>query len=898
MRGWVGMLVAGLLLGPGGAMAQDLFAFDEVEPVVTPSPTSAVTFSVRIGNNDWHKVRQVLDLAVSPTAPVVAALVVLDDGEQAILHWPIGRNDQWSYNGLLPRDIPLSRLIWHPKGNGLFALGERAIYSLGADWTPSLLWRSDAPLDGLVIGPRPFSPGFRLFFGQRQPSGTHRIASVDEKGRGYYLVTSEAPPVVPERDRETAPFTEGIADALPAAFHPAGDSLLISDREGCVSRKPYHADNWGKAERFKEPCGGAIAYAPNGVALLRWRADQAGVELVDLATGTRRRELTGLRFLTEPRFTADGRGLVGVVREAGDLVLSYQPLSLPLADVTNAWQFLEAPADQRRFAEAGGLFRPIALEQLYQLYDTESYTCGSYDYRTDVRPYLVTTDIFWEVYAAAFQGMFMAVERERAMPAFRSMVASAARELATLAPGSALAGHFRAAEAILTGHADQDEEARRVVADPAFAARGFYTGDAASAAYFMAARYLSSLSLKPEETALVRRLSETVGRAAKVWIGTYDPFIARSRRDLAWDAGRPVAPYVLAKPDDAALFPLSWGWDNEVFDRGEHHMDRPLVGPKGPRMLPTGLDLALVFGNPLAGSLLAALGQFQAFPDLEGRLKRLAAEFRAGTGGDGDSLYNRWLRALAVQWAEPPSAPVAGPLWQAKRLQTGLASWATLRHGTVLVNEVAPAECGEAGFESIVMRPPRGYVEPDPASFRAIAALFDAAAAMMARLWEKPTPLSEGLTRRLAETRDSIRRFAVIADKELAGEPLSPMDYADIHFVGRVAEHDFLIYQSLNADANALIHPDPVPKVVEVAGGRDTGYLLAAVGAPLEWDLIAPAFGRREIVKGAVYAYHEFTAPEPITDESWRQRVGTEPHPAWMRKFLSDKTLSCPPVRP
>ena len=26
-------------------------------------------------------------------------------------------------------------------------------------------------------------------------------------------------------------------------------------------------------------------------------------------------------------------------------------------------------------------------------------------------------------------------------------------------------------------------------------------------------------------------------------------------------------------------------------------------------------------------------------------------------------------------------------LWKAKRLQTGLASWATLRHATVLVNE-------------------------------------------------------------------------------------------------------------------------------------------------------------------------------------------------------------------
>ena len=59
--------------------------------------------------------------------------------------------------------------------------------------------------------------------------------------------------------------------------------------------------------------------------------------------------------------------------------------------------------------------------------------------------------------------------------------------------------------------------------------------------------------------------------------------------------------------------------------------------------------------------------------------------------------------------------------WAAKRLQTGLASWATLRHASVLVNDRTAAECGEAGFEPIIMTPPRGYVEPDPKSFEAIA---------------------------------------------------------------------------------------------------------------------------------------------------------------------------------
>ncbi len=87
-----------------------------------------------------------------------------------------------------------------------------------------------------------------------------------------------------------------------------------------------------------------------------------------------------------------------------------------------------------------------------------------------------------------------------------------------------------------------------------------------------------------------------------------------------------------------------------------------------------------------------------------------------------------------MQWADDVVSPNAAgdeALWRSKRLQTGLASWATLRHATVLVNERTTAECGEAGFEPIVLRPPRGYVEPDPRTFEAIAALFDSLLAMV-----------------------------------------------------------------------------------------------------------------------------------------------------------------------
>jgi hypothetical protein len=466
---------------------------------------------------------------------------------------------------------------------------------------------------------------------------------------------------------------------------------------------------------------------------------------------------------------------------------------------------------------------------------------------------------------------------------------------------------------VISGHPETNPEAAKIAAgkgseqsdvlgEPvdyqAFAPRGHYTKDEGSKAYFRAVRYLSSIGLKGDDLAAVRGLSPETQAVALKWIDVYRAFIAPSRAPLAWDENRPQAAYVSRPQADPKLFPLSWGWDNEILDATVHHEDRPMEGPKGPRMLPTGLDFAAALGNPLADSLLAELGQFKDFPELKARLSEQGGRFKSSAASDGDNIYAKWIRALATQWATEAETPIKGPLWSAKRLQTGFASWATLRHATVLVNDLANAECGEAGFEAIVMRPPRGYVEPDPATFEAIAAQFDATIEVARHTWPAGDALGDGIVRRLGESRDQARHFGAIAEKELKSEALTAKDYEDILYVGRAAEHNFLVFFSLQSEENALSTPDPMAKVAEVAGSGMTGWLESAVGAPLEWDQIVPSFGRREIVKGAVYSYHEFVSDHPLNDEEWRTRMEKEARPSWITPFVSPNQLSCPPKQP
>jgi hypothetical protein len=66
----------------------------------------------------------------------------------------------------------------------------------------------------------------------------------------------------------------------------------------------------------------------------------------------------------------------------------------------------------------------------------------------------------------------------------------------------------------------------------------------------------------------------------------------------------------------------------------------------------------------------------------------------------------------------------------------------------------------------------------------------------------------------------------------------------------------------------------------------------------VEWNQIVPFFGRKEIVKGAVYSYRELAASAPMTDKEWLEKVDTLALPAWIAPHFSATNLSCPAKTP
>ncbi len=933
--------LTGALALTASALAEES-VFRSTELQVTPSPKTEARLDLAPG-------AQVVDYDVWPSA-AEAVILLRDSGGVRVADWRVGEAEAKTLLAL-PAGFEAKAIAAHPAARRFFLLGTisgqsviEAVDEHAGAWTMRKIYSSALPLRRLMAAPRPYQVGYdektrtwlesyRIFFAARLASGAYSTRSITEDGGREYQAVGPNEGYLEVKGAEVQPQTNVASSALPAAFHPAGNVLLWQDAKGCFQRMDYARDNWDKPRAVAgNLCGGSLTFTPNGAAMLRWQHGVAGVSVME-SGGKQTQQATAYTFTATPSSTPDGRGIVGLVEQDGHAALVYTPINVPLADVVNAWMFVESDADQQAFAQHGGLLRSTSDEQLYQMYDSESYYCGGYDAATPTRPYLVTTDIFWELVASAYEGAMIVSERQRAMPAFWAFVDATHKNLDASAHDSAWARAMRAAAgsrlASATGEAARIRSASGHGASETLGGdfdygelkpRGHYAADPEMAAYFRAVHYLTTVSSKIGAGPL-NSLPADVKTKALAWIAAYDPYIAPSRAPLVWDAGRQAPAYARHALNLEQIFPLSWGFDNEVLLSTVFHSDWPkaeqIDGAKGQRLLPSGLDLAAVLGSGYALSLLKTdLNDYPALGPVLDELKQRR------TSGKAANLYDAWIDALAVEWADRlwPGVDDA-TLWSAKRLQTGLASWATLRHATVLVNERTVAECGEGGFESVVLRPPRGYVEPNPEVFTAIADWFDRMTAAVQQNGAltgdmqnldgeegKAEPLRQGLARRLKQTADEARAFAAMAAKELHDEELTAKEYEQILYVGGVAEHDLLVYKSLSRKDLALADPDPMMKIADVAGGGNLPVLESAVGRPLEWDQTAPFYGRREIVKGSVYSYYEFSANAPMSDADWSggskqstetsktpaAAVDKQARPSWVSPFLSTEHLTCP----
>ena len=880
---------------------------------------------------------RVIDITLSQLEPIVFILYEELGGRYGIMNWNIGREGRkFSYK--LPENFKGSQIVKHPIEDIFFVMGTidnkhhiLRIEEKGSGWEHSTIFASELPLKRLVITPRPFliyektvSGSYverrihRLYMGvENKEGGGSRIITVTEEGRELYQVVGPEATITNAEDLEADvdPSNMTADYALPVAFHPAGHQLLWEDGQ----RNYYVASYWGEAwdDYSVLECNidsiGELVPIPNGLGFIHYQDSRNGVGIYLKPSGRETIELTNYKFESAPLPLADGRGIVGVTLSHGQYKVNYFPVDIPLADVVNAWMYVFSQEEMDLLGKNYGLFRSNSGDQLYKLYETENY----YKYSDIARPYLVTTDIMWEIFGAAYQGIFILNEKENAIPNFWKFIEAAKMWLRDNKPESAWTPVFNTLSDIINGNEDNPELLRILNEEDDISnllkeryaysdlkPRGHYTSSPEMESYFRAFRYFTTIFLSKQD--ILKELNdipEGIRLYAKSWIDSYSYLVAPSRAPLVWeDMKNEIPAYCRYPADKSYLFPLSWGIDNEILYSTVFHEDFPpdvqiISKTKERRVFPSGLDLAAVLGSNFADQLLRS--DYEKYPNLRKVINRLKDNFKKNYAAP-DNIYNKWMDALAVQWTDgfdTPNGAKDKNIWQTKRLQTGLASWATLRHATILVNEKLAAEAGEAGFETLVMREPRGTVEPDPNSFAAIAGLFDSMAKYVSTISKKSMDdtnrsVYEGVVGRLTRVAEDIRGFEEMAKRVKQGEPLNAVDFDKIMNVARVAEHYFLLFNSLSNDEYGMSDPDPIPKIADVMQDDTSSpytVWMVAVGNAMEWNHIVPFYGRRQIVKGSIYSYHEIVSEEILNDEQWREQVEQQEPLPWIREYITKK---------
>lgn len=316
--------------------------------------------------------------------------------------------------------------------------------------------------------------------------------------------------------------------------------------------------------------------------------------------------------------------------------------------------------------------------------------------------------------------------------------------------------------------------------------------------------------------------------------------------------------------------------DSFVFDQ----LIYPNVGTDAePRTLPSGLDLAAAFGSEFAYGVLDEAGE-TAYANYDEQLRRMREAIGARPAQDwGGTVYDAWLHALEPVFVEHGEAYpdfMRTDVWAAKALQSGLGSFAELKHDTILYTKQAVAEGGDGA--PVPER--RNWVEPEPVTFGRLAAL---AELMRSGLDERGLLPAEG-SELLADVEDLFGFLRDVAQDELAGVPISRRANDRLMYIGGALES--LWWRTSDQTKTGLDADEDAAIVADIASGPD-GVLEIGTGRIDRILVLVPDDdGDFQVAMGGVYSYYEFTSSsgERLTDETWRAMLneGEQPdRPSW-----------------
>jgi hypothetical protein len=292
------------------------------------------------------------------------------------------------------------------------------------------------------------------------------------------------------------------------------------------------------------------------------------------------------------------------------------------------------------------------------------------------------------------------------------------------------------------------------------------------------------------------------------------------------------------------------------------------------RVFPRGLDVMAVLGSSRAFAVLETLGDtdYEKYDEAFSAVKAEIDEIEEADWNK--NLYWNWLWSLKgflASVGEGYPAFMQSDEWGDRLLKIALASWAELRHDTILYVKQSYT------MELTAMPPPAaamGYVEPVPELYNRLLSL-----TRMTRLGLKAMDLLDGAQeRRLANLEHVLERLIAISLAELRGEPLSE---DDSRYIGRF--DDVLDGVVSGVDEKS----QKTTLVADVHTDSNSGQVLEEGVGYVDLLVVAWKSGDQiYLAAGPELSYYEFkhSMDDRLTDEAWREMLATEPppRPEWL----------------
>lgn len=329
-------------------------------------------------------------------------------------------------------------------------------------------------------------------------------------------------------------------------------------------------------------------------------------------------------------------------------------------------------------------------------------------------------------------------------------------------------------------------------------------------------------------------------------------------------------------------------------------MQRLVEWPQRP--FPKGLDVFAVLGSPRAKDLLLNFYQEpKQWPPYPDTLEALRKQFSALPEETWHSnLYWGWMdswKPLLEPKGEGYPGFMTNPAWADKTLNTVLASWAELRHDSILYTTEAGAERGEGEILQV-----RGYVEPQVEFYSRLIQLLQQTRDGLKK---------QGLISAVAK-RDSVRLTSMescfegfigltdflksVSEKELRNQPLTRKEYERIKYFGGEMDELFL---NIAGFEYPIIGADKGMAVITDVATSQGSCLEEGVGHASEIYVVVPIQGKLYLTRGATFSYYEFEQPssDRLTDESWQETLNhgkATGIPEWTKSFLSGPKSKLP----